>query len=200
MRSAAIREADVADVLLVTRHGAIPLAGRRPSLPDHWNADPPGLSCMRVSLVLPLDQATTFGEGRGGVRKPGEPAATDGPSAFAIERAPFEAPGVLVRGEVDLATAPTLTEEIDAAMRDSAGAFVVDLCDVEFLDSTGVTVLLHARAFLARDERDLVVVCPPGPVLRIFEMAGIDDLFTIFDTRDEAAGSLQPIASAVERP
>jgi anti-sigma B factor antagonist len=105
---------------------------------------------------------------------------------------------VLVRGEVDLATAPTLTEQLDAAMRESAGAFVVDLCDVTFLDSTGVTVLVHARAFLGREDRALVVVCPPGPVRRIFEMTGIDDLFAMFDTRDEAAASLQPIGHGGE--
>jgi anti-sigma B factor antagonist len=105
---------------------------------------------------------------------------------------------VLVRGEVDLATAPTLTEELEAAMRDGEGAFVVDLCDVSFLDSSGVRVLLHARAVLGRDERDLVVVCPPGPVRRIFEVAGIDDLFAMFESRDEAAAALQPIGSSAE--
>jgi len=128
------------------------------------------------------------------MKNPGQPAVTDRPPAFAIERAPLlGAPGVLVRGEVDLATAPTLTEELDAAMRDGVGAFVVDLCDVTFLDSSGMTVLLHARAFLGRDDRDLVVVCPPGSVRRIFEVAGIDDLFAMFESRAEAATSLQPI-------
>ena len=129
----------------------------------------------------------------------GQPAVTVRPPAFAIEQAPLlGAPGVLVRGEVDLATAPTLTEELNAAMRDGEGAFVVDLCDVTFLDSSGVTVLLHARAFLGRDDRELVVVCPPGPVRRIFEVAGIDDLFAMFESRDEATASLQPIGCAAE--
>ena len=106
---------------------------------------------------------------------------------------------MLVRGEVDLATAPTLTEELDAAMRGGEGAFVVDLCDVSFLDSSGVGVLLHARAVLGRQERDLVVVCPPGSVRRIFEVAGIDDLFAMFDSRDEAAAALLPIGCGAER-
>jgi len=75
---------------------------------------------------------------------------------------------------------------------------VVDLCDVRFLDSSGVSVLLHARAVLGRDERDLVVVCPPGPVRRILELTGIDDLFAMFDSRDAAAASLQPIRCGAE--
>ena len=133
------------------------------------------------------------------MENPGKPAAMDRPPAFEIERAPqLGAPGVLVRGEVDLATAPRLTEELDAAMRESVGAFVVDLCDVTFLDSTGVTVLLHARAVLGREDRHLVLVCPPGAVRRIFEVAGIDDLFAFFESRDEAAASLQPVALVTE--
>jgi anti-sigma B factor antagonist len=123
----------------------------------------------------------------------GEPAITDRPPAFAVEPAPLSgAPGVLVRGEIDIHTAPKLTAALDAAIRESGGAFVVDLCDVDFLDSSGVSVLVHARAVLGREDRDLVIVCPPGPARRIFELAGIDDLLALFDSRDQAAASLKP--------
>ena len=102
------------------------------------------------------------------------------------------APGVIVRGEVDISAAPQLTEALDAAIRASAGAFVVDLCDVEFLDSSGVNVLVRARAVLGRDERALAVVCPPGPARRVFEVAGIADLLILFDSREDASAALQP--------
>jgi anti-sigma B factor antagonist len=115
------------------------------------------------------------------------------PPGFAVERAPLSgAPGVLVRGEVDIDTAPQLTAALDAAIRESRGLFVVDLCDVDFLDSSGVHVLVRARAVLGREERALVIVCPPGPARRIFEAAGIDDLLSLFDSRDHAAAALQP--------
>ena len=118
---------------------------------------------------------------------------TDRPPGFAVERAPLSgAPGVLVRGEVDVDTAPKLTAALDAAIRESRGAFVIDLCDVAFLDSCGVSVLVRARAVLGREERALVTVCPPGPARRIFEFARIDDLLNLFDSRDQAAASLQP--------
>jgi anti-sigma B factor antagonist len=123
----------------------------------------------------------------------GKPAVTDRPPAFAVEPAPLSgAPGVLVRGEIDIDTAPKLTAALDAAIRESGGAFVVDLCDVDFLDSSGVSVLVHARAVLGREDRDLVIVCPPGSARRIFELAGIDDLLALFDSRDQAAASLKP--------
>src|SRR5918994_343496 len=92
----------------------------------------------------------------------------------------------------EIETAPQLTDALDAAIRESRGAFVVDLCDVDFLDSSGVSVLVRARALLGRDERTLVIVCPPGPVRRVFEVVGIADLLVLFDSRDEAAASLQP--------
>ena len=99
---------------------------------------------------------------------------------------------MLVRGEVDVGTAPELSVALDAAIRESQGAFVIDLCDVVFLDSSGVSVLVRARAILGREERALVTVCPPGPARRIFELARIDDLLNLFDSRDQAAASLQP--------
>jgi anti-sigma B factor antagonist len=116
-----------------------------------------------------------------------------GPSpVFAVDRAPLAgAPGVRVRGEADLATAQELTTALEAAMRDSAGAFVIDLCDVTFLDSSGVNVLVRARAVLGRDDRGLVVVCPPGPARRVFEVAGIADLLELFASRWEAAAALE---------
>ena len=115
------------------------------------------------------------------------------PPRFTVEPAPLlGAPGVLVRGDVDIDTAPRLTEAIDAAIRETRGAFVVDLCEVDFLDSSGVNVLVRARAVLGREDRSLVVICPPGPARRIFESAGIADLLALFESREEAAASLLP--------
>jgi anti-anti-sigma factor len=115
------------------------------------------------------------------------------PPCFEVERAPLRgAPGVRVRGEVDIDTAAELTAVLDAAIRDSRGAFVLDLCDVDFLDSSGVTVVLRALAMLGRSDRALAVVCPPGPARRVFEVAGIADLLALFDSRDQVAASLRP--------
>lgn len=112
---------------------------------------------------------------------------------LAVDRAHFSgAPGVLLRGVMDLDTASRLTATLDAAIRESRGAFVIDLCDVTFLDSSGVSVLVRSRAVLGREERALLIICPPGPARRIFELAGIDDLLELFETRDQAAASLQP--------
>jgi len=101
-------------------------------------------------------------------------------------------PGVQLGGELDISNAQDVQELLDAAIHTSAGAFVVDLCDVDFLDSTAINLLMRARAQLGRQERQLVVVCPPGPVRRVFELAGISDLFALFGSRAAAAAALVP--------
>jgi anti-anti-sigma factor len=100
------------------------------------------------------------------------------------------APGVALRGEIDLEAVPSLEPALDAAIRETAGAFVLDLCELEFLDSSGLRLILRARALLARGDRGLAIVCPPGPVRRLFALAGIADLLFLYASRDEAAAAL----------
>jgi anti-sigma B factor antagonist len=116
-------------------------------------------------------------------------------SAVAVEvvAAPLhDAPGVAVRGEVDMKTAPAIEEALETAIRASAGAFVVDLSDVGFLDSSGLQVLLRARALLGREDRALVLVCPFGPVRRVFELSGVSELFALYVSRESALAALVP--------
>jgi anti-sigma B factor antagonist len=130
---------------------------------------------------------------RAGLTGPDRAMTARPPRAFGVEDAELRgAPGIAVHGEVDVSAVPSLVEALDAAIRDSAGAFVIDLCDVEFLDSNGLSALMRARALLGQDERALAVVCPPGPVRRLFELAGISDLFFLYGSRDEAAAALVP--------
>jgi anti-anti-sigma factor len=102
---------------------------------------------------------------------------------------------VLVRGELNLDTAPKLTDVLETAIRTSVGTFVVDLCDLDFLDSAGVSVLVRVRALLGRNDRELAVICPPGPARRILQVTNIEELLVLFDSREQAAASLRPAAA-----
>ena len=93
--------------------------------------------------------------------------------------------GVAVRGELELATAPALTEALDDAIRDTTGPFVVDLSNVGFLDSTGIACLMRARALLGRDDRELGLICPRGSARRALEVTGVDELVALYASRDE---------------
>jgi anti-anti-sigma factor len=115
------------------------------------------------------------------------------PQRFEVVAAQLQkAPAVAVRGEVDIAAVPALESALDGAVRDSAGAFVLDLCEVEFLDSSGLRLILRARALLARKDRALVIVCPLGRVRRLFDESGIADLLFLYSSPAEAAAALVP--------
>jgi anti-sigma B factor antagonist len=118
------------------------------------------------------------------------------PGVELVEQGLRGAPGVALRGEIDIADVDQVQQALDAAIRDSAGAFVLDLTNVDFLDSTGVRLILHARALLSRDDRALAIVCPQGPVRRLFDVAGIADLLFVYDSRDAAAAALVPVSES----
>jgi anti-sigma B factor antagonist len=103
-----------------------------------------------------------------------------------------DAPGVAVRGEVDIDVVQDLENAIDAAIRESVGAFIIDLSDLDFIESSGIHVLLRARALLSREDRALAVVCPHGPVRRALELSGVSDLFVLYRSREEAVAALVP--------
>jgi anti-sigma B factor antagonist len=118
-------------------------------------------------------------------------AGPPGESAFAVvDLALGAAAGVAVRGELEIATAPQLTAALDEAIRCSSGPFVIDLATVDFLDSSGIGCLMRARALLGRDDRTLGLICPPGNVRRVLEIAGIDELVALYGSRDELASAL----------
>jgi len=115
------------------------------------------------------------------------------PGQLEINPAPLgDVPGLALAGEVDIAVAKQVEAALDDGIRESVGAFVLDLCDLEFLDSSGVSLIMRARALLGREDRELVLVCPAGPVHRIFEISGVIDLLAIFPTREAAAAALVP--------
>jgi anti-sigma B factor antagonist len=115
------------------------------------------------------------------------------PGQLEINPAPLgDVPGLALAGEVDIAVAKQVEAALDDGIRESTGAFVLDLCDLEFLDSSGVSLILRARALLGREERELVIVCAPGPVHRLFEMTGVLELLALFPSREAAAAALVP--------
>jgi anti-sigma B factor antagonist len=117
------------------------------------------------------------------------------PRSFEIVEAELSgAPGVAIRGEIDVDAVPSLESALDAAIRRTAGAFVLDLCDLDFLDSGGLRLMLRAQARLAREDRELAIVCPPGSVRRLFEVVGIADLLFLYASREDAAAALVPAA------
>ena len=93
---------------------------------------------------------------------------------------------VAVEGEVDIATAPKLREKLVELASQGAKQVVVDLDRVEFLDSTGLGVLIGGMKRLRGLDGDLTLVCTQPRILKVFEITGLNRAFTIHETVDAA--------------
>jgi anti-sigma B factor antagonist len=99
-------------------------------------------------------------------------------------------PVLAVRGDLDLFTAPEFRERLAACADAGGGKVVVDLRGASFIDSSGAAALLQVRR-LYRDEGQVVIVNRDRGIARIFEVMGLDELFSIVASREEAAAALR---------
>lgn len=93
---------------------------------------------------------------------------------------------IAVRGDVDHNTAPNLADALRRATLDGEGRVVLDLCEISFIDSAGISTLLNGLRRLTRQRRKMIVVCPPGPPRRVFEVLGLVGTFHLVDSVSEA--------------
>jgi anti-anti-sigma factor len=97
---------------------------------------------------------------------------------------------LVARGYVDLSTRLKLSTALNDAVTEADGPVILDLCELDFVDSTGLGVLMNTLRRLTRQRRELRLVCPPGNVRRMFEVTGLDSTFSLQDSREEALASL----------
>jgi anti-sigma B factor antagonist len=88
---------------------------------------------------------------------------------------------IRVGGELDLATVPSLEPELEAAIERTVGGVVVDLSDLEFIDSTGIAVLVRAMAAVNGDARLRFVPSRCDAVVRVLEMTGVAERMRLAD-------------------
>lgn len=105
-----------------------------------------------------------------------------GPAAFSVTVEQADDRAVVgARGELDLATAPQLEDALMPPL--NAGAAVaLDLRGLDFMDSTGVRVIVAAH-LAAQEHGGALVVCavPDGPVARVLEISGLDTVLDVVD-------------------
>jgi anti-sigma B factor antagonist len=99
-------------------------------------------------------------------------------------RAPYTV--LAVKGEVDVYTAPRLREKLVELVSQGKHQIVVDLEGVDFLDSTGLGVLVGALKRLRSHGGDLKLVCSHQRILKVFEITGLTKVFSIVGSLDEA--------------
>lgn len=86
--------------------------------------------------------------------------------------------GLVLSGEIDAHTAPTLAEAI--AQSDHAH-LAVDMAAVEFVDSSGLRVLIEAHQTAQSAGRTIQIANPSPAVTRLLQISGIDDYLNVVD-------------------
>jgi len=93
---------------------------------------------------------------------------------------------ISLAGEVDLYTAPEFKQQLLEVISQGAREVVVDFTGTTFIDSTTLGVLVGGVKRLRSNDGQLSLVCSDRNITKIFEITGLDRVFTIFPTRDEA--------------
>ena len=93
---------------------------------------------------------------------------------------------IALAGEVDLYTAPEFKQQLLDVVGKGAKNVIVDFSDTTFIDSTTLGVLVGGVKRLRAQEGRLSLVCSDRNITKIFEITGLDRVFTIYPTRDEA--------------
>jgi anti-anti-sigma factor len=122
-----------------------------------------------------------------------------------VSPAPFEATAarlddglrvIAVRGELDLSTAADLEAPLGEAIASGDASVLIDLSECEFIDSTGIALIVRAWQRLDRgaegDGSGRVVICSQNDqVRRVLEITGLELSIPIHGTRDEALAALR---------
>ena len=98
-------------------------------------------------------------------------------------------------GEIDLYTAPEFKERMVQVIEDGKKQVIVDLSKATFIDSTTLGVLVGGVKRLRPAGGTLALVCSDQNIVKIFEITGLDRVFPIHGTREEA---LAAVSSASE--
>jgi anti-sigma B factor antagonist len=93
---------------------------------------------------------------------------------------------ITVSGEIHVSTAPEFAQRLSAAIDSGKTAVVLDMGGVEFIDSTGLSVLLNGLRLVTQMQGRMALVCTNPTVLRLFQITSLVETFDIFDDRTGA--------------
>ncbi|RJQ33285.1 MAG: anti-sigma factor antagonist [Actinobacteria bacterium] len=100
-------------------------------------------------------------------------------------------PVIEVGGEVDVYTAPKLKSRILDVIDNNQYKMVIDLNAVDFMDSSGLGVLVGGLKRVGPHEGKINLACNRGNILKIFQITGLNKVFAIFNSADEAVSAIK---------
>jgi anti-sigma B factor antagonist len=91
----------------------------------------------------------------------------------------------MVSGELDLASSAALDEELTKVAQSGVAQVIIDLRELEFMDSTGLSTLVKAHQRAEEAGQDLGLVRGPQQVQRLLSLTGVEERLTFADTPEE---------------
>jgi anti-sigma B factor antagonist len=106
-----------------------------------------------------------------------------------------------VRGELDMSTAPELEQGLGSVADDDDARVVIDLTECDFIDSTGIALIVRSWQRLDRSgegagEGKLVLCCDNTQVMRLLRITGVESSISVHDGREAAISELRATPSA----
>jgi anti-sigma B factor antagonist len=102
-----------------------------------------------------------------------------------------------LRGSLDLATSPTLRAALGEAAEKGTKSIVVDLTQLEFLDSTGLGALIGAHRRAAERGGSVRLIVHDGPIARLLNITGLIRVLAVYHTLDGALNDRDRVSAAV---
>ncbi len=121
-----------------------------------------------------------------------------GPTPFDVQKEQLEdgISAITVHGELDMHTAPQLEQELNELLADTQARVMVDLCECEFIDSTGIALIVRSWQQLDREaggegEGRLVLCSQNHQVQRLLKITGVESSISMHEQRQAALAELR---------
>ncbi|HEX7059659.1 MAG TPA: STAS domain-containing protein [Solirubrobacterales bacterium] len=115
------------------------------------------------------------------------------PVPFGVQREELD-DGILaftVRGELDMSTASELEKSLEDALAQPGTSIMLDLSECEFIDSTGIALIVRAWQRLDEGGGRLVLCCVNHQVRRLLKITGVESSIPMHEQRDVALAALR---------
>jgi anti-anti-sigma factor len=107
---------------------------------------------------------------------------------FSVDvRSQGDTPILAVTGELDLASTPTLEQELERVRTKGPSLIIIDLRELEFMDSTGLSVLIRAHQQAQQGGYRLGIVNGSRQIRRLLTLTGVADRLTIVERPEDLA-------------
>lgn len=102
-----------------------------------------------------------------------------------------------LRGSLDLATAPTVRAALSDATEKGSNNLIIDLTELEFLDSTGLGVLIGAHRRAAERGETFRLIVSDGPISRLLNITGLIAVFVVHRSIEDARNDKSRVAPSL---